>query len=111
MRTRIYDDMMTTFLTDLARAIPTTRSARKDDMISQNRCLQARFINDVYEKKRDLTDRATEFRAMAHAVIKMWMAGFGLWALGIWTILPPFITWVITHKHSLDNIPLDSMII
>lgn len=48
---------------------------------------------------------ATEFRAMAHAVIRMWAAGFGIRTLGFWTILSLVITWMISHKLSLDSIP------
>lgn len=51
---RNYNDM-TTFLTNLAQILPVTRMTRRDDLISHNKCLQTSCINDVYEKKRDLT--------------------------------------------------------
>jgi hypothetical protein len=65
------------------------------------------FINDIYDKKRDMTCGATEFRAMAHAVDYQDMGeGFGLCGFELlFHHLDYHTTWTISLKHFLDSIP------
>lgn len=95
--------MATTFLTNLTQTLTVTRMTKRDDMMSQNKCLPTSFIHDVKEKKRDSTYWATKFLAMAGAVIQKWAADCGFWILDI-GLLYLFLLYESFHTNTLKMV-------